>query len=206
MAYTPRLKPYDHQLRGVEKCNGVPGFAYLAEMGCVDSRTEYLSPTGWHPIDEWERGPVAQFHPETGVTFVEPTAYLRKRADRFTRFTGPGVDQVLSLDHRILYRTQVAREVQPGSPPDNRWRETTTRETIGLHHGHVGEAVYPILPNDFGPDSVLDFTEDQISYVGLGEYERYDTADNMMYCFAVPSSYLLFRRNGCVFISGNSSN
>ncbi len=30
------------------------------------------------------------------------------------------------------------------------------------------------------------------------------TEDGKMYCFTVPSTYLVFRRNGCVFVSGNT--
>ena len=30
------------------------------------------------------------------------------------------------------------------------------------------------------------------------------SGDGNMYCFSVPSSYLVFRRNGCVFVSGNT--
>ena len=40
--------------------------------------------------------------------------------------------------------------------------------------------------------------------IGLGVPEIVPSPDGKMYCFTVPSSYLVFRRNGCVFISGNS--
>ena len=34
--------------------------------------------------------------------------------------------------------------------------------------------------------------------------EQVPTPDGFMYCFRVPSSYLIFRRNGCIFTSGNT--
>ena len=50
----------------------------LNDLGCVDSETEYLSPTGWVKISEYTSGLVAQYVPETGaVEFVEPLEYVK---------------------------------------------------------------------------------------------------------------------------------
>lgn len=76
----------------------------LSDMGCVDSETEYLSPTGWVKISEYAGGLVGQYLPETGeVQFVEPTEYVKKPcAEMYRVKTKYGLDQMLSPEHRVL--------------------------------------------------------------------------------------------------------
>jgi superfamily II DNA or RNA helicase len=76
----------------------------LNDLGCVDSDTEYLTPTGWRKISEYEGGLVGQYHPETGaVEFVEPEAYVKKPCKQMYHIkTKYGVDQMLSPEHRML--------------------------------------------------------------------------------------------------------
>lgn len=76
------------------------------DLGCVDSTTEYLSPTGWKLISEYTEGKIAQYDKDTGVmSFVTPTQFICKPADYFWKLkTKYGVDQMLSGDHRVLYR------------------------------------------------------------------------------------------------------
>jgi hypothetical protein len=74
------------------------------EAGCVDSETEFLSPTGWVKISQYTGGPVAQFAPDTGVaSFVVPDAFIKKPCKEMIRIkTTYGVDQLLSGEHRVL--------------------------------------------------------------------------------------------------------
>lgn len=76
----------------------------LNTMGCVDSDTEYLSPTGWKRIADYTGGRVAQYHPDTGkAEFVEPTAFVREPCREMIHIkTARGVDQMLSPEHRML--------------------------------------------------------------------------------------------------------
>lgn len=78
----------------------------LNDMGCVDASTEYLSPTGWRRIDQYDGGQVAQYWPESGkADFVQPTEYVKKPCEMMVRFkTTRGIDQLLSPEHRVLYR------------------------------------------------------------------------------------------------------
>lgn len=78
----------------------------LSEMGCVDSDTEYLSPTGWRRIADYSSGQVAQYHPESGIAeFVEPTEFVKRPCPTMIRLkTSRGVDQLLSPEHRVLYK------------------------------------------------------------------------------------------------------
>ena len=74
------------------------------QPGCVDSDTEYLSPTGWKRISEYTHGEVAQYIPETGeIEFVHPTNYIKLPCEDMVRIkTTYGLDQLLSPEHRVL--------------------------------------------------------------------------------------------------------
>jgi superfamily II DNA or RNA helicase len=76
----------------------------LNGLGCVDSDTEYLSPTGWKRIADYTGGAVAQYWPETGrAEFVEPTEFVKLPCEEMIRIkTKYGVDQLLSREHRVL--------------------------------------------------------------------------------------------------------
>lgn len=77
----------------------------LNEMGCVDSATEYLSPTGWKAISDYDGGLVTQYNLATGAgELVQPTEYVKRPCDEMIRFkTSRGIDQLLSAEHRVLY-------------------------------------------------------------------------------------------------------
>jgi len=76
------------------------------DLGCVDADTEYLSPTGWRRIADYDGGPVMQYAPdaeEFSASFVKPQAYIKKASQGFLHFkTKYGVDQMLSPDHKVL--------------------------------------------------------------------------------------------------------
>lgn len=86
----------------------------LSDLGCVDSETEYLSPTGWRRIADYERfgGEVAQYHPDTGTAeFVTPTQFVKLPCSEMIRVkTKYGVDQLLSPEHRMLVRDRLRQE------------------------------------------------------------------------------------------------
>lgn len=76
------------------------------EMRCVDANTEYLSPTGWRRIADYDGGMVAQYDKDTEqANFVQPTEYIKKECiGPMIRFkTVKGVDQLLTPNHRVLY-------------------------------------------------------------------------------------------------------
>lgn len=97
--------PFKAQLDTADFLSLRPRAYVLSEMGCVDASTEYLSPTGWKRIDQYDGGKVAQYVPETGqAEFVEPTEYVKKPCSDMIRFkTARGIDQLLSPEHRVLY-------------------------------------------------------------------------------------------------------
>jgi len=98
----------------------------LSAPGCVDADTEYLSPTGWVRIADYDGGRVAQFDPEEEqVTFVSGEYVKLPCTDMIKIKTKYGVDQVLSPEHRCLIydkRNQTKREVL--SAAELAYRET----------------------------------------------------------------------------------
>ena len=97
----------------------------LNDMGCVDATTEYLSPTGWRRMDDYDGGQVAQYHPDTGaIELVEPTEYVKKPCPEMIRFKNSrGVDQLLSPEHRVLYYTSTGE-----------WQVRNAAEVEHRHH------------------------------------------------------------------------
>jgi superfamily II DNA or RNA helicase len=96
--------PFDHQRTTAEFLTLYPRCFVFNEAGCVDSDTEYLTPTGWQRIADYQGGQVAQFMPETGyMEFVHPTEFIKKPCDLMVRIqTERGIDQLLSPEHRVL--------------------------------------------------------------------------------------------------------
>lgn len=95
------------------------------EAGCVDSETEYLSPTGWKKISEYTHGEVAQYYPDSGrVEFVTPDRYVKLPCAEMVKIkTKYGVDQMLSPEHRVLVRSNVA----------DKWRVLSAAELLQQH-------------------------------------------------------------------------
>lgn len=108
--YPERIDPHPLQVETINDLAVFPNAGMWLDMGCVDSETEYLSPTGWVPISEYDGGPVAQFVPNHqgdqrgSAQFVEPLKYIKEQCDEMLVFkTSRGVDQKLTPDHRVVY-------------------------------------------------------------------------------------------------------
>lgn len=174
------LRPYQ-----VDEVNLLADFdraGYYWEAGCVDSETEYLTPTGWRKISGYEFGLVAQYEPSDGsMTFVEPTTYVKLPCDTMVRVLGPGVDQLLSPEHRVLLYTL-----------EGFWHYTCKASSLTMARK--------------GTNHMLPVGMDGSGRVPLSACEvfTYPATDGFKYCFSVPSTFLVLRRNGCIFVTGNS--
>jgi len=106
------FKPFAHQKETAAFLTLHKRAYCLNEMGCVDSETEYLSPTGWVKISEYTGGEVAQYHPDSReIEFVEPLEYIKKPCTQMIRFkTARGVDQLLSPEHRMVIHDKTSKE------------------------------------------------------------------------------------------------
>lgn len=80
----------------------------LNSMGCVDADTEYLSPTGWKRIADYDGGEVAQYHPDTKrAEFVVPTEFVKLPCEEMLSVkTTRGINQMLSPEHRVLLQSK----------------------------------------------------------------------------------------------------
>jgi len=85
--------------------NAVSPAAVGVDIGCTDGESEFLSPTGWVKIKNWDNHLVMQYDPNSGFgNFVLPNKYIKKTVDKFYHIkTKYGVDQVLSPDHKIFF-------------------------------------------------------------------------------------------------------
>lgn len=75
------------------------------DVGCVDAGTEFLTPTGWKCIADYEDGDeVMQYEPTDGTgAFVRPSEFIVQDCPAFFHLkTKYGIDQMLSPEHRIL--------------------------------------------------------------------------------------------------------
>lgn len=73
--------------------------------GCVDDKTEFLTPTGWVYISEYRNQDVGVYDLNTGLLKFEPSEFLKKKADKFYHLkSARGIDQVVSPEHRMLYK------------------------------------------------------------------------------------------------------
>lgn len=101
-----------------------PQFCFWLDMGCVDSETEYLTPTGWKKISDYASGEVGQYNPATReVTFVKPEQFVKRPCNNMAYFkTARGVDQMLSLEHNMLV-VATGKKESPKSHPVS-WKHT----------------------------------------------------------------------------------
>lgn len=72
----------------------------LGLVFCLSGDTEYLTPTGWKRIDEYDGGLVGQYVPETEkVEFVEPEQYHKTHANKMLSINNG--DMIISPNHRM---------------------------------------------------------------------------------------------------------
>ena len=77
------------------------------DVGCVDAESEFLTPVGWKKISDYKKNDlVLDYNPENGISeFVEPVSFLVKAYKKlYSIKTKYGVNQVVSPDHRVLYK------------------------------------------------------------------------------------------------------
>lgn len=108
-AYTMPFDLYQFQVEAVNDLAWRPRAGYYLDTGCVDADTEYLSTSGWVKISDYAGGEVAQYNLDGSIEFVKPTEYVKKPCPAMYHIkTKYGVDQMLSPEHRVLYKSQVS--------------------------------------------------------------------------------------------------
>lgn len=73
---------------------------------CVDGETEFLTPTGWKRIDEYNDGDlVAQYNVDGTASFVLPERFIDASTSGFYSLKNKATDQRLTSGHRVIYRS-----------------------------------------------------------------------------------------------------
>lgn len=74
------------------------------DIGCLDCKTEYLTPQGWKFMNDYANSTVLGFNPQTNeAEFVYPLAYIKKECNEFFHYkNSKGLDQMVSEEHKML--------------------------------------------------------------------------------------------------------
>lgn len=155
-----------------------------AGTGCVDKDTEFFDGTKWKKISEYTTGDlVLQYDTNTRTaSMVEPLRYIKEPNTIFYELVLEEGRQILSGDHDVLLFESMT--------------ETFIKEKAEkialLDKNFLDKYKIPVLEKE-----VLVFKK-------LFRIQRIqETFDGYKYCFTVPSSNLVLRRNGCIFVTGN---
>lgn len=214
MAPQPEIRKTEarsYQCEAYEAAMRHRGFLLDFDMGCTDCETEFLSPSGWVRMDQWNGHRVTQFFPaENRCEFVDPDRYICEPCDEeMVSFRSDEVDQVLTLDHKFLLYGSVKEMVCEES------RASEVRDVFAIPVEHllqVGASsleekwIYSGLPSwHNGQFYVNERRQCEKVFFSLSDVEmsREPSSDGKKYCFTVPSGYLILRRNGKVFTTGN---
>lgn len=97
----------ERQLEGIFTCMDNNISIIIGYGGCVDCDTEYFNGQEWKRIADYTQGEqVLQYNVDGSANLVEPSRYIKVEADQLFHFaTKYGTDQVLSLGHRVVYKT-----------------------------------------------------------------------------------------------------
>jgi hypothetical protein len=171
-------------------------------IGCVDADTEFLTTGGWRAIGTYSGGLVGQYVPSTGkVELVQPTDFVDEHCDEFIHFkTKYGVDQMLSEEHRVLFRQPKSKKLQflRASEVEARHANTT--------HGFGGRLLttFSVDGNDLNPDALrvqvmvcadgwMRNTETGMCYVNLSKARKISRARWLLEAANIP--YTEFKEN-----------
>ena len=146
MAFTPRAD----QVVGLNRTLINTRFGLFDDPGCVSAETEFLHPTGWKRIDQWDGEQVAQFDPEADVvSFVSPLRYVKEPCREMLHLkAGRGVDQVLSADHRVLTYSNTNAKRDGGRGP---WKVETAQDLFDNQHKNTGRKIRTAFQLDNRP-------------------------------------------------------
>lgn len=89
--------------------------------GCVDSITEFLTPTGWKKISSYKEGDIVmQYNPNTKKgSFIKPLDYIKlPETKMYLINTKYGLNQCLSSEHTVLYKSLKTKKLKTDKMED----------------------------------------------------------------------------------------
>lgn len=106
-----------------------------SDPNCFHPDTELLTPAGWVKISEYKNGPVAQWEEGGNVSFVDPTAYIKKTADKLVHLNNQHIRLAVTEDHRCLlrHRKTGALKVFSGKDYPEDWQQIQAGHYRGGH-------------------------------------------------------------------------
>ena len=135
--------------------------------GCVDCDTEYFNGYEWKRIADYEEGEmVLQWHTDGHADLVKPLEYIKKPEETLYHFeTKYGLDQCLSLEHRVVYESCKGKlKVEPFA------------EVIRQHNtnknGFNGKFYTTFDYEGLGIDKTDDEIRLQIAYMADGSFNK----------------------------------
>ncbi len=165
----------------------------FAGSGCVDKDTEFLTPIGWKKISEYKQGDlVLQWNPDNSTQFVNPSNYISEPEVRKGYYIQNG-NRFVCPDHRMPFMTEGGT------------LEVAEAETFVNHMVYKQLCTYKKL--DFKEYEHMQFdpeTNKLSRYsINLSDIKRKPFPGFKKYCFTVPSSFWVARRNDFISIEGN---
>lgn len=102
---SPSLAPWEKEIVRITRTLSEYFYPQMSTK-CVDSETEYLTPSGWKKIRDFCEGDyVAVFDAKTKEhRFEQPSKYVVNSNSKFIRFKNTRNDQVVTPEHRIVYQ------------------------------------------------------------------------------------------------------
>ena len=167
---------------------------------CVGAGTQYLSPTGWVNIENYDGGDVAQWSTDGSIQFVRPVHYHTGQSDDVYTMSSKWGTLVATGNHRM----------PTWSPQKSGYR--VVDRTIG-EMSKVPKRNFSLVIEWERHGAGVGWTDDELRKLRIGikarrsamSYNIRPAEPQNVYCFTVPSGYFLVRtREGQVLVSGNS--
>ena len=158
----------------------------FAGSGCVDKDTEFLTPIGWKKISEYKQGDlVLQWNPDNSTQFVNPSNYISEPEVRKGYYIDGG-NRFVCPDHRMPFYEFNNKSNLP---------ELTVLSAEKYFNRKQNNNSYKHI--SYIPDS------NHIELYSINNVERKPFPGSKKYCFTVPSSFWVARRNDFISIEGN---
>ena len=200
----------DHQNEVISEmlASDSPIVNFIGEGGCVDAETEILTKNdGWKKITDFNHNDIVVISDiESNLSYCSSVGYLeyegKFKAYKFTKDKNP-IDMVLTEEHRMaLAKSSKSRELSISTVND-------IIDTVNFNNSvkaSIGTLYIPsiiLYNNNSIGDTVYTVDHIDVSKKGLHKNVKEITITNK-YCLSTPTGLWLARRNGYVFITGNS--
>ena len=158
----------------------------FAGSGCVDEETEFLTPKGWKKISEYKDGDlVCQWNEDGSTQFVNPIAYISEpEYEKCIKIKSKKIDRFICNNHRMPVINIFGKVSEIKSNKFVSFEKNILQKIkhIGFNEKTKKTFEYTIR-------------QDNISYEYMPNFKKY--------CFTVPSSFWVARRNDFISIEGN---